>query len=100
KYAAGHPEGCLAFARGFDYDLLKWELDHFREYGLEAQGIVPSPSEREALEGHFRSIAERLAAEPRIFVHRDFQSRNLMVQDSPSGPPRLRVIDFQDALLG
>jgi N-acetylmuramate 1-kinase len=32
-------------------------------------------------------------------VHRDYQSRNLMVQDGGDGP-RLRLIDFQDALLG
>jgi aminoglycoside/choline kinase family phosphotransferase len=100
RYAAGHPDpDCIAFTRGFDYDLLKWELDHFREYGLEAQGHQPTPAEREELERVFTRIADQLAASPRGFVHRDYQSRNLMVQDSPSGP-RLRVIDFQDALLG
>ncbi|MDB4964541.1 MAG: phosphotransferase [Myxococcales bacterium] len=100
RYAAEHPDNdCIAFSRGFDYDLLKWELDHFREYGLEAQGHQPSPSEREELERIFKRIAEELAAEPRGFVHRDYQSRNLMVQDSSIGP-RLRIIDFQDALLG
>jgi aminoglycoside/choline kinase family phosphotransferase len=90
----------VAFSRAFDYDLLKWELDHFREYGLEAQGYQLSPSEREEIERLFKGIAEELAAAPRGFVHRDYQSRNLMVQDSTTGDPRLRVIDFQDALLG
>lgn len=98
KYAAAHVDpACLAFGRGFDYDLLKWELDHFREYGIEAQGITLSPAERDELERIFKGIAERLAAEPRIFVHRDYQSRNLMVLDDPT---RLKIIDFQDALLG
>jgi len=100
SYAAAHPDpSCVAFTRGFDYDLLKWELDHFREYGLEAQGHMPTTAERDELERIFRGIAEELAAEPRGFVHRDYQSRNLMVQDSTDGP-RLRIIDFQDALLG
>ncbi len=100
RYAATHPDpACVAFSRGFDFDLLKWELDHFREYGLEAQGLTPTPAEHDELERIFRRIAEELAAEPRIFVHRDYQSRNLMVQDGADGP-RLRVIDFQDALLG
>jgi aminoglycoside/choline kinase family phosphotransferase len=100
QFAAGHPDpGCIAFSRGFDYELLKWELDHFREYGLDAQGHQPTAAEAEELERIFRGIAERLAAEPRGFVHRDYQSRNLMVQDAATGP-RLRVIDFQDALLG
>jgi aminoglycoside/choline kinase family phosphotransferase len=97
RYAAAHPDpACVAFQRGFDYELLKWELDHFREYGLEAQGLMLAPAEREEVERHFRRIAEELAASPRGFVHRDYQSRNLMVQDGD----RLRVIDFQDALQG
>jgi aminoglycoside/choline kinase family phosphotransferase len=108
RYAAAHPDpDCIAFSRAFDYDLLKWELDHFREYGLEAQGHALSPSQREELERIFRRIAEELAAQPRVFVHRDYQSRNLMVQEGSersdreqSVGPRLRIIDFQDALLG
>jgi aminoglycoside/choline kinase family phosphotransferase len=98
QFASANPDpACVAFTRGFDFELLKWELDHFREYGLEAQGHALTPAEREEVERHFVAIAERLAGAPRIFVHRDYQSRNLMVQGDP---PRLRVIDFQDALLG
>jgi aminoglycoside/choline kinase family phosphotransferase len=100
RYAEAHPDpGCIAFSRGFDYTLLHWELEHFREYGLEAQGHALTAAERETLERSFRGIAEELAAQPRGFVHRDYQSRNLMVQDGARGP-RLRLIDFQDALLG
>jgi N-acetylmuramate 1-kinase len=100
RYAVDHPDpSCIAFTRSFDFDLLKWELDHFREWGLEAQGLTPSPAERDELERIFQGIAEELAAVPRIFVHRDYQSRNLMVQDGTDGI-RLRIIDFQDALLG
>jgi len=99
-YAGAHPDPeCIAFGRSFDRDLLKWELDHFREYLLEAQGIVLSAADREELERQFARIVDELASAPRGFVHRDYQSRNLMVQDRPDGP-RLRVIDFQDALLG
>lgn len=100
RYAAEHPSGCVAFSRGFDYELLFWELEHFREWGLEAgAGAALRPAEREELSRQFRGIAERLAAEPRGFVHRDYQSRNLMVQ-AEGGAERVRVIDFQDALLG
>ncbi|NGZ60976.1 MAG: aminoglycoside phosphotransferase, partial [Nitrospira sp. LK265] len=41
------------------------------------------------------NIAELLAGQPRAFTHRDYHSRNLMVDGS-----RLGVIDFQDALMG
>ena len=44
----------------------------------------------------FDRIAQELADLPPVLVHRDFQSRNLMV----SGQGEVCVIDFQDALLG
>jgi aminoglycoside/choline kinase family phosphotransferase len=97
RYAAANSDGCVAFTRGFDHKLLLWELDHFREWGLEVgAGAKLAASERAELDRQFGSIAERLAAEPRGFVHRDYQSRNIMVENGP----RLRLIDFQDALLG
>ena len=87
---------CLAFTRAFDEDLYDWELHHFREWGMEAwSGKKPEAAERAELDQHFRSIARELAAAPRGFTHRDYQSRNLMVKNG-----ELVVIDFQDALQG
>ncbi|MCA2976940.1 MAG: phosphotransferase [Myxococcaceae bacterium] len=87
---------CLAFTRAFDVDLYDWELHHFREWGLEAwSGKTPTPAERAELDAIFQRIARQLAAAPRGFTHRDYQSRNLMVKDG-----ELVVIDFQDALQG
>ncbi|MET0401826.1 MAG: phosphotransferase [Cystobacter sp.] len=87
---------CLAFSRGFDEELYDWELHHFREWGLEAwSGKKPTDAERAELDRVFRDIAGRLAAAPRGFTHRDYQSRNIMVKDG-----ELVVIDFQDALQG
>lgn len=97
RFAAAHPDSsCTAFSRRFDFDLLKWELDHFVEYGIPQPLDAARASE---LDRQFRAIAKQLAAAPSGFVHRDYQSRNLMVQEGSSGI-RLRVIDFQDALLG
>jgi N-acetylmuramate 1-kinase len=87
---------CLAFTRAFDEDLYDWELHHFREYGLEIwSGKTPTSTERKALDEIFRGISKSLAAEPRGFTHRDYQSRNLMFKNG-----ELIVIDFQDALQG
>jgi aminoglycoside/choline kinase family phosphotransferase len=89
--------GCVAFGRCFDADLYRWELDHFREWLLEAwKGAALPPAERALVDREFDRIAAALAAEPLGFTHRDYQSRNLMVL--PSGEQV--VIDFQDALLG
>ncbi|MDP1825720.1 MAG: phosphotransferase [Archangium sp.] len=88
--------GCLAFTRAFDEELYDWELHHFREWGLEAwSGKLPTNAERAELDAAFRRIAKELAAAPRGFTHRDYQSRNLMVTKG-----ELVVIDFQDALQG
>lgn len=101
RLGAEHPDpDCLAFGRRFDFALLRWELDHFREWLLEAdRGIILSEAERSLLDHSFDAIAHELANSPQVLVHRDFQSRNLMVLDEADGPS-LRVIDFQDALLG
>jgi N-acetylmuramate 1-kinase len=87
---------CLAFTRAFDEDLYDWELHHFREWGLEVwSGKKPTDAERAELDRTFRDIAKQLAAAPRGFTHRDYQSRNIMMKDG-----ELVVIDFQDALQG
>ena len=89
--------GCVAFGRSFERSLYRWELDHFREWLLEAwKGRVLTAAERPVVDRAFDDLSEALAAEPTGFTHRDYQSRNLMVL--PGGEQA--VIDFQDALLG
>jgi aminoglycoside/choline kinase family phosphotransferase len=87
---------CIAFGRAFDEPLLMWEFDHFIEYGIEKRaGRLLPEEDRQTIRGEMRQIAALLAGQPRVFTHRDYHSRNLMVQDG-----RLRVLDFQDALMG
>jgi aminoglycoside/choline kinase family phosphotransferase len=88
--------GCIAFGRAFDVPLLMWEFDHFLEYGIVARNGGPiHSSDEQAIRAEFQKIAELMAALPRVFTHRDYHSRNLMVDGR-----RLGVIDFQDALMG
>lgn len=88
--------GCIAFHRRFDVPLLMWEFDHFLEYGITARLDQPmKPSDDAAIRAEFQRIAELLAGQPQVFVHRDYHSRNLMVEGS-----RIGIIDFQDALMG
>jgi aminoglycoside/choline kinase family phosphotransferase len=88
--------GCLAFHRSFDAPLLMWEFDHFLEYGIVArQGKPMCADDWMPIRREFEQIADLLAGQPRVFVHRDYHSRNLMVDGV-----RLGVIDFQDALMG
>ncbi|MFY9269177.1 MAG: phosphotransferase [Candidatus Manganitrophaceae bacterium] len=101
--------GCLAHHRAFDQPLFLWEFDHFLEYGVEARnGITLPAKQRETIRAYFSDISLRLASLPQVFTHRDYHSRNLMVQHDDlremvggrHGNHDLRVIDFQDALMG
>ncbi|HVG02234.1 MAG TPA: phosphotransferase [Nitrospira sp.] len=87
---------CIAFHRRFDVPLLMWEFDHFLEYGISARlGKAMAPADEAAIRGEFQRIADLLAEQPQVLVHRDYHSRNLMVDGS-----RIGIIDFQDALMG
>ena len=48
-----------------------------------------------ALETVFQRIVQNNLAQPRVFVHRDYHSRNLMVSTPNPG-----ILDFQDAVYG
>ena len=87
---------CVAWTRAFDYDLYQWEFEHFIEYGLLARGARPTDGELQELRVAFAQVSSELAAAPRSFTHRDYQSRNIMVLHTGEQV----VIDFQDALQG
>lgn len=94
------PEGSVIAERAFDETLLNWEIDHFREWALEARGIALDSAEQRAFARASAYLANKIAAWPRGFVHRDYQSRNLMVLPRVDGALGLGWIDFQDAMLG
>ena len=91
-------EASIAHGRAFDQALLMWELNHFIEYGIEArQGVALPDTAMREIRASFSEIALRLSLLPQVFTHRDYHSRNLMVQ---APDDRIRVLDFQDALMG
>lgn len=86
----------LPYRVAFDVEKLTWELQFFLKHFLEGyRGARVGEGEREAFAAEFSTIAEELAAEPRVLCHRDYHSRNLMLHDG-----RLYIIDFQDARMG
>jgi hypothetical protein len=92
---ARRDDSCIAFRQSFDERLFLWEFEHFIEYGLlkRVETRVPDAHLHRMRES-FAEIAAYLSKQPRYLNHRDFHSWNLFVQDG-----RVRVIDFQDALL-
>ncbi|MCC4307140.1 phosphotransferase [Alcanivorax marinus] len=80
----------------YDRALLRRELGLFSEWYLgRHRGLALEDTDTERLEAVFDTLIESALAQPRVFVHRDFMPRNLMVSDPNPG-----VIDFQDAVLG
>jgi len=93
------PDDSVVRLRAFDDALLAFEIDHFREWALEARGRTLDPGERSTFDAARDFLVTTLANLPRGFVHRDYQSRNLLVIAGADGF-ELAWIDFQDALLG
>ncbi len=91
----GPGSGCVAYSRSFTRELLRWELDHFTEWGLQGRGVALCEADLGALGRHYDELVSELLGAPQVVVHRDFQSTNLI----PVGDG-LGLIDFQDALIG
>jgi len=95
------PNDCIVRERAFDADLLRWEVEHFREWALAARGIELNDEQRAIFDRAAEHLSSTIASWPRGFVHRDYQSRNLMVRRTAAPDrPELVWIDFQDAMLG
>lgn len=89
-------DACPAFHREFDVAKLTWELEFFLRHTVRGyHGVKMSIVRKRRLEDECRRLARRLDLAGKVFAHRDYHSRNLMVTDG-----RLRLIDFQDARLG
>ena len=80
----------------YDRALLERELRLFPDWYLERElRRQLSPQEAGTLQGAFEALLANNLAQPRVFVHRDYHSRNLMTCDPLPG-----ILDFQDAVYG
>lgn len=81
-----------------DYDraLLEEELSRLPAWFFQRLlGLAEEGRGRDAFDGVAALLVDSALAQARVFVHRDFHSRNLMVEEGG-----LAVIDFQDAVFG
>ncbi len=78
----------------FDEEKLMWEMDFMLEH--YAQGMLMSTmDEKNNVREALRTLCKTLSKEDRVFTHRDYHSRNIMILND-----KLKVIDFQDARMG
>jgi aminoglycoside/choline kinase family phosphotransferase len=80
----------------YDAAHLRREMGLFPEWFLARHlGLELSPGEHALVEAAMTCLAEAALAQPQVFVHRDYHSRNLMICDDNPG-----ILDFQDAVHG
>lgn len=80
----------------YSRSMLASEMALFTDWYLARHlGYRPSTAEAADIDAAFSFILDNVCAQPRVFVHRDYMPRNLMVSDPLPG-----VLDFQDARYG
>ncbi len=80
----------------YDEALLRREMDLFPEWYLKRHlGEIVTEENQAILDRVFSRIVENCLAQPKVFVHRDYHSRNLMLTEPNPG-----ILDFQDAVYG
>jgi len=86
----------------FDEVLLRRELELFPEWYIAKHlSVTLSEKQKGKLELCFQRILHNNLAQPCVFVHRDYHSRNLMyLADNNPSDLNPGIIDFQDAVYG
>lgn len=80
----------------FNEEKFLWELDFFVEHTIEGylnQSI--NQDDRSLFRREFKNLIRPLLAQPMVLTHRDYHSRNLLMDSS-----HLTIIDFQDTRWG
>lgn len=69
----------------YDDTFLQRELALMPEWFLQRHlGCTPDEQQRDVIDAAFAVLLRNAAEQPRVFVHRDFHSRNLMLVDPPA----------------
>lgn len=81
----------------YDKDVLVREMNLFTEWFLPYIGVSDDFAKNELWQRLHHVMVDNITNQPKVIVHRDYHSRNLMKDKSSDN---LGVIDFQDALIG
>jgi hypothetical protein len=80
----------------YDRAMLARELQLFPDWYIAKHlNITFSDAQQQTLQKAFYTLLDNNTAQPQVYVHRDYHSRNLMVTTPNPG-----ILDFQDAVYG
>lgn len=92
-----YTENAIGFLPDYDEALLRRELELFRDWYLGRHlGLALTRPQTRLLDEAFETLIASARAQPQVWVHRDYHSRNLLV----TGENNPGIVDFQDAVLG
>jgi aminoglycoside/choline kinase family phosphotransferase len=81
----------------YNHPLLMTEMELMPQWFLRRHlGLQITAAERGMLDRLFETLAQSALAQPAVFVHRDYHSRNLLVTERHNPG----ILDFQDAVWG
>ena len=84
----------------YDAAMLRRELELFPEWFIGRHlGVTLADNEKLLLERSFKYLINSALNQPKVYVHRDFMPRNLMLVESEQTLTPA-IIDFQDAVYG
>ncbi len=82
----------------YDEALLTREMQLFPDwYVAKHLNVTLTDAQQQVMNKTFAMLNANILAQPKVYVHRDYHSRNLMVQENSHD---LGVLDFQDAVYG
>lgn len=90
-------QACQCDVPEYDEQKLQQELSLFDEWFLnKLLNIELNCDEKSLLDAVYKSLIHKALSQPKVLVHRDYHSRNLMLLDDKA----IGVLDFQDAVIG
>ncbi|MFV1992667.1 MAG: aminoglycoside phosphotransferase family protein [Acidiferrobacterales bacterium] len=85
------------FLPDYNKNLLIQEMRLFTDWYLARElGVTITGKQQQVFDGIFEKLANNALAQPQVWVHRDYHSRNLMVTNRHNPG----ILDFQDAVRG
>lgn len=91
---ASFPDHSVA-TKEFDFEKFNWEMNFTHKNLINGYIGLDNPAYVNELDQLFRPVINKVLELPKLVVHRDFHSRNIMYSDG-----EYYIIDFQDARQG